>query len=257
MKRNVKRSVITALIYCMGIGGLSMFVGALHPVSYADNLNGYKTESQERSDSLRNKDDLKENDSAPVSALVSNPVDIPTPIPTPTPSPAPSPIPTPLPVYELEEGGHPDIEKFFQDYYVAYNSCDYDLLKTLVTDPENMQPLADLKNETRFLDDIRNITCYIMKSYEEGSYIVYVYHELKYVNIKTRYPKLDKFYLVTDETGNFKIFSSEMDETLKAYYDDRDQDEKVQKVIEETDQKAQQVLNEDADLRIYLEALNN
>ena len=96
-----------------------------------------------------------------------------------------------------------------------------------------------------------------MKSYEENAYIVYVYYELKYVNIKTTLPRLDKFYLVNDDEGNLKIFTSEMDETLKNYFDERDQDEKVQSIIQMTNEKAKEALNNDVDLRVYVEALYN
>ena len=255
MKPNMKRSLTMMLIYCMGIGGLSLFVGALHPISYAGDLDGTKTQ-KEISDTgdLQDKSNRQDGDTAAETfnaMLNSNP----SPAPTPLPSPTPSPTPTPPPVFELEEGGYPEIEKFFQDYYVAVNSCDYTLLKSLLTNPENIQPLPDLQKETRFLDDIRDIKCYVMKSYEEGAYIVYVYHEMKYVNIKTTYPKVDKFYLITDENGNFKIFTSEMDDTLKAYYEERDQDEKVKELIENTDKKAKEALDKDVDLRVYLEAI--
>lgn len=240
----------------MGIGFLTLFVGTLSPISSADGLTeemNIKEENYNTNNNLKNEGEPKDNDNDLVSAF--NATTNPTYTSPPSPTPSPSPTPTPPPVFELVEGGHPDIEKFFQDYYVIKNSCDYTLLKSLMTDPDKIQPLPDLQKETRFLDDIRDITCYIMKSYEEDSYIVYVYHEIKYINIKTPYPKLDKFYLITDEEGNLKIFSSEMDETLKAYYEERDEDEKVLELIQSTNEKAKEALNNDVDLRVYLEAL--
>lgn len=254
MKRNLKGSFIISLIYCMGIGALTLFIGTLYPVYHADGeINNKINEDNrfdEHNDSLGDEISINSNDSSQETykALSQN---VPTTLPTPTSEP------TPPPVYEFEEGGYPDIEKFFLDYYVAKNSCDYSILKSLLTDPEKIKPLPDLQKETRFLDDIRNITCYISKSYEENAYIVYVYYELKYINIKTVYPQLDKFYLVADKEGNFKIYSSEMEEPLKTYYEERDQDEKVQELIENTNEKAKEALNNDVDLRVYLEALNN
>lgn len=252
----MKRSIIITLIYCMGIGALTLFIGALYPVSSADGemnnkqekyLNEEGTNKGHKSDDSINDDDKAMETFKAENASIN----------APRPQASPTPQPTPPPVYELVEGGYPEIEKFFQDYYVAKNSCDYSLLQSLLTDPERIQPLPDLQKETRFLDDIRDITCYVMKSYEDGAYIVYVYHEMKYINIKTAYPQLDKFYLITDEEGNLKIFSSEMDETLKAYYEERDQDEKVQELMQKTNEKAQEALNNDVDLRVYLEALYN
>jgi len=237
----------------MGIGSLSLFVGALHPISYAGDLAKNNEADTVKKNSENDNPEVNDETSR-VFSVMSTPAD--TQVSAPSPSPTPSPTPTPLPVFELKKGGYPEIEKFFQDYYVALNSCDYEILKSFITDPENMPQLSELEKETRFLDDIRDITCYVMKSYEDGAYIVYVYHELKYINIKTTYPKLDKFYLITDKSGNFKIFTSEMDEPLKAYYEERDQDEKVRELLENTNEKAKEALDKDEDLRLYLEALN-
>ncbi len=250
----MKKPIILTIIYTLGIGCLSICIGALYPVKNTDdtaeaiNIESKipaaddKNESKQEGNAADN-----DNDSKPSPTLTS----------TPTLSPTPASTPTPPPVYELTEGGYPEIEKFFHDYYVAWNSCDYSLIKTLLTDPDNAIPLPELQKETRFLDDIRDSVTYVMKSYEENAYIVYVYYELKYVNIKTTLPRLDKFYLVNDDEGNLKIFTSEMDETLKNYFDERDQDEKVQSIIQMTNEKAKEALNNDVDLRVYVEALYN
>lgn len=254
MKRNIKGAFLIFLIYCLGIGCLYFFVKVLYPISYTNN---HTQEDNEKNTSGTFKKADKTSESDITEAITSDSEDMVSLSPTPSPTPTPTPTPTPLPVYKLEKGGYPEIDKFFQDYYVAYNSCDYELLQSLVTEPDNIEPLSDLKKETRFLDDIRDITCYVMKSYEKGAYIVYVYHELKYVNITTTYPKLDKFYLVTDENGKLKIYTSEMDETLKAYYEARDKDEKVKSLIKTTNKKAAEALKSDANLKAYLEALDD
>jgi hypothetical protein len=80
---------------------------------------------------------------------------------------------------------------------------------------------------------------------------------LKYVNIKTTLPRLDKFYLNTDKDGNLSICNTEIDDMLKTYYAARDKDEKVQEIIQMTNEKAKEALNNDVDLRIYVEALYN
>ena len=46
-----------------------------------------------------------------------------------------------------------------------------------------------------------------------------------------------------------------MDDFLKAYFTDRDQDQKVQELIQSVEEKAKDALEKDEDLRIYLEAL--
>lgn len=254
---NMKKSILMTIIYCMGLGGITLTIGGLYPANHKDDVaetlnrdNEIVASSYEGSeDNLDKSEDISGSDLANAYtttnaglALANETI-------------TPEPTPTPLPVYDIIVGGHQEIDKFFQDYYVAWNSCDYDLLKNLTTNPENTIPLLDLKKETRFLDDIRDTTCYVTKSYEDNSYIVYVYYEIKYVNIKTTLPRLDKFYLITDSDGNLKIFNSEMDETLKAYFDERDQDSVVSGIIESTNDKAKAALEKDESLRVYVEAL--
>lgn len=249
MKPNIKKSFIFTLIYCMGFGGIILLIGTLYPVSNSKNISEATSLNQENiytNNNYETSQEVNEINKAEDNNLAGLP---------PTPSPSPTSAPSPAPVFELTKGGVPEIENFFNDYYVANISCDYDLVKSLLTDPDKAKPLSELENETRFLDDIRDITCYIMKSYQDGAYIVYVYNELKYINIKTTYPVLDKFYLIKDQAGDFKIFTSEMDDFLKAYFTDRDQDQKVQELIQSVEEKAKDALEKDEDLRIYLEAL--
>lgn len=257
MKQNMKKSIIMTIIYCMAIGGLTLSIGALYPVNNTDGV----TEAIYRDNELliNSKDNFSNNDTAHADYNMARSAQASTTIATPIPTPGENAIsePTPPPVYDLSVGGYPEIEKFFHDYYVAWNSCDYSLLKSKTTNPDNITPLSDLEKETLFIDDIRDNVYYIMKSYEDNTYIVYAYYEIKYINIKTTLPRLDKFYLITDQAGNLKIYNSEMDEMLKTYYDERDHDEMVSRIIESTNDKANAALKNDEDLRIYVEALYN
>ncbi|MDD4112232.1 MAG: hypothetical protein PHC56_04265 [Herbinix sp.] len=255
MKFNMKKSIILTIIYCMGIGGLTLSIGALHPGSNNGVAEAIKRDKELLIASENTNNDMNQADDKAQSASTSTATATPIPPPEATVTPGPTPIPTPLPVYELSVGGYPEIEQFFHDYYVAWNSCDYDQLKAKTTNPKNITPLIDLEKETQFIDDIRDNMYYIMESYEEDTYIVYVYYEIKYVNIKTTLPRLDKFYLITDDDGNLMIYNSEMNETLKTYYDERDQDSLVSWIIEETINKSNTALKNDENLRIYVEAL--
>lgn len=264
MNKNMKRTIIMALIYSIGIGGISLIIGTLIPINYVDDITKSQNDSQEvlNINNEDTKEDLMINakeDNKSIRSMSINKADAASTQvePTKVPTEAATPTPTPLPLYALEQEGYPEIEKFFLDYYVAKNCCDYDQIKTLVTDPDNISSLEYMEVEAKFLDDIRDITCYVMKSYEDGNYIVYVTYETKYVNLQNTYPMLDKFYLITDDKGELKIETSIMDEKLKTYYDDRDQDEKVQELYESIDYKQKEVLNRDSDLRIYLDALYN
>ncbi|HWT26787.1 MAG TPA: hypothetical protein VN131_02505, partial [Mobilitalea sp.] len=61
-------------------------------------------------------------------------------------------------------------------------------------------------------------------------------------------PGLAKFYLITDKDGKLKIFSGEMDPQLKAYFDARNDDADVQKLIKMTNDKSAAAKKKDGDL---------
>ena len=128
-------------------------------------------------------------------------------------------------------------------------------MESVTTAPRIYLLYSRWRRKSLFLDDIRDLSYYIMKSYEDNAYIVYVYYEMKYVNIKTPLPRLDKFYLITDNDGNLKIYNSEMDDILKTYYEERDNDEAVVDIINHTNYKARQAMESDEELRVYVEAL--
>ena len=268
MKQSMKRSIIMTIIYCMGMGGLSFFIGALYPSNNTEGIAEVIKRDQENViTSVSNNDDSDintgtDNDSteAENSDINYTPTDNSTTAdatPTSVPTPEPTLIPEPQPVYELMVGGYPKIDDFFDDYYVAWNSADHSLLKTLATNPDNIVSSEALDKETLFIDDIRDTTYYVKKSYEDDAYIVYVYYEIKYVNIKTTLPRMDKFYLITDEKGNLKIYNDKMDEALKTYFDERDNDEIISGLLEGTNENAKTALEKDKDLRLYIEALYN
>lgn len=260
MNKNMKKTIIMSLIYSLVIGCLTLFIGALAPIDYSDS-NAVSTEEEVVNSTIDNNNIIASEDYSISSMSLGSSVDeaerrfnqalTPSPIPTSTPTPSP----TAAPVYELEKGDNPKINSLFNDYYVAINGCDLNQLSRLVTDTESMKPIKVMEKETIFIDDIRNIVCYYMKSYEDGAYIVYVTYDIKYMNIKNTYPKLDKFYLITDDNGDLKIFTSKMDEYLKNYYDERDQDEEVTEIKESIAAKQEEVLEKDSDLKAYLDAL--
>ena len=74
---------------------------------------------------------------------------------TATGTPTPSPTPTPIPVYDLEE--IEDMNKFFEEYYMAKAACDVDKLKTLYKDPSKVETREQLQNMVQYIKNIRTL----------------------------------------------------------------------------------------------------
>ncbi len=234
MKLKYKKIILLTTMSTMGIGILTLSLG--HDKKVADD------NSKARSAFVLSDETAVEDDDKGVLAA-SLSLD-----PSTTPTPTIAPTPTPLPVYDIEDEGYPKITKLVKEYYSAKNNRDVDSLKNLLSDPSKVDTQEDLQKKTEYIDDYSNVKVYVKKGFEKGTYIVYAYHEIKFTSINTAAPGLAKFYVVTDKNDNLKIFSGEMDEETKRYYDERNSDEDVIELIKMTEKKSDEAIEKDEDL---------
>lgn len=234
MKLRYKKIVLSVLISTMGIGVITLSV----------NPNNHVKESMKYTNT-------QEKVTPEITAAATiTPSVLPT-IPALTVTPTIAPSPVSLPVYNLESEGYPEINKLMKAYYSAKLKSDKDKLKTLVSDPNDIPSQNKLKNEVQFYEDYSNIKCYVKKSYQEGTYIVFTYYEIKIYNIKTLVPALTEYYVITDNKGNLKIVSGELDQQTYDYCKARKKDADVVKLSDQTDAKLKNALKKDKTLKTF------
>ena len=181
----------------------------------------------------------------------------PTITPTAALSPTVPPTPTEIPVYPIEQAGtYPEIDELFKNYYDAKTKQDVKTLKNILSDPSKAETEKELLSKTEYIEDYRKIKTYTKKGPKEGTYIVYVYHEIKFTSINTAAPGLAKFYVVTDENNKLKIFSGDLDAETKAYYDARNKDEDVAALIAMTEEKSDKAKAKDEDLQNFWKSID-
>lgn len=173
--------------------------------------------------------------------------------PSPTLPPTPIPTPTPIPVYPLEE--MEGIDAFIEVFFIAKASSDIEMLKSVYFDPGKVESREQLQKMVQYIEDYRNIKTYSKKSFEEGAYIVYAYHEIKFSSINTLAPGLSKFYVITDDNGDFKIVS-DMTPEVEEYFNARNEDADVLELIQRTNTKGEEAKAKDEDLMIFWNGLD-
>lgn len=248
MKLKYKKIILLTTMSTMGIGILTLSVSQ-DSTKAQESLNSTATmeaglladnESTEVETTMM----AKADETAALDAAV-----------TVTPSPIPS--PTPSPVYEIEKTGtYPEIDSLFEKYYTAKNNHDVDTLKSILSDPSKADTQEQLESKTEYIEEYRNIKTYTKKGVEDGTYIVYVYHEIKFAGVNTPAPGLAKFYVTPTGNKDLKIFSSDMNEELKKYYDERNEDEDVLAIIDMTNKKSEQAKADDEDLQNFWENID-
>lgn len=143
----------------------------------------------------------------------------------------------------------PDILNLVTKYYTARAEKDYETLKGMCeTFDETTQ--ADIERQDAAVESYSNIIAYSKNGPEEGTFIVYVYFDIKLTGIDTLAPTLREVYAVTDVEGNLMIG----DKTdVENYLMERQADADVQALVEDVDQKLQNAMAQDENLKAFVQ----
>lgn len=156
---------------------------------------------------------------------------------------------------ELQKDAHPEIQQLMEKYFEAKLNCDVEALGQIVYPlagytVEGMENDLGLPESEAFrrVEDFCNISCYTKPGLLEGTYIVWVYFETKYVNVETPAPCMFKAYVCTDETGVY-IYNGTIEGEISNYLDEVSQDEDVVALVNAVNQQLTEACNHDADLK--------
>ena len=108
------------------------------------------------------------------------------------------------------------VMQLINSYYGALatgDSATVSALKSNVTDEEKIK----LEKRAELLESIDNIQVYTRPGPAEGTYVAFVYYEMKFVDIETRSPGLTTIYICRNEDGSLYINNEEWDEATTAY----------------------------------------
>ncbi|QHQ59649.1 hypothetical protein Ana3638_01595 [Anaerocolumna sedimenticola] len=145
----------------------------------------------------------------------------------------------------LEKDAYNEINKLIGKYYVAKLKNDIDNFKPLVND-SNLIDMEDNSRRTKYIDDYKNLACYTKKALEEGTFIVYAYQEVKFNNIETLAPGLDRFYVKTNDKGKPYIYFGEIDKNTENYINETQESEDVMKLINSVNMKYEKAAAKDS-----------
>jgi len=148
---------------------------------------------------------------------------------------------------DLEKDAYAEVNAIVQQYYDYMSAGDMEGLASVVDEISEEEKNRILRSKD-LVEGYQNISCYTKKGLEENSYLVFVYYELKFVQIETPAPGLSPLYVYTNEEGNLCIFNGEPGEELKAYAEQMGQEEDVLALREEVRVKYEEAKAADEEL---------
>lgn len=139
-------------------------------------------------------------------------------------------------------------------YCTARAAKDYDTLAQIWEVFDETTTPAELEREDAAVESYSNIMTYSKPGMTDGSYVVYVYLDIKLTGINTLAPSLWEEYLITNESGDLVIADKESSKELQDFLLELQSDEDVQVLIADVDQKLEDAKEQDEDLKNFVES---
>lgn len=153
----------------------------------------------------------------------------------------------------LEENAYPEVNTLIESFYAAWGQKNVDAMKEL-TDNFSSTDETKVVNAT-YIEGYDNIQVYTKKGLDENSYVVFVSYDLKFQGIDTPAPGLSELYVIRDDSGNWKIHNDDSDQEVQECIEKTRQEEDVQELISQEEERYNKALDSDEELKTYLEQL--
>ena len=141
-------------------------------------------------------------------------------------------------------------------YYTARADKDFDALAEMceMFDDTNR---SKIEAEDSAIESYSNFMTYSKAGLTDGSYVVYVYFDVKLKDIDTMSPSLHDMYLITNEEGNLIIADYADDAEIEAYMQQMRTDSDVQALIADVDKSMEEKMDADPALKSFIESISS
>ncbi|SCY46681.1 SH3 domain-containing protein [Butyrivibrio sp. INlla14] len=109
-----------------------------------------------------------------------------------------------IPELKMEENAYPEVNALIQEYYNASANGDSEVITSIYKGLEETELLKAVA-AADYIEEFQNIKVYTKPGPVAGSFVAYVYNEVKLYNYPKAVPGLESMYICTDEDGKLYI----------------------------------------------------
>lgn len=149
-----------------------------------------------------------------------------------------------------------ELETLVNRYFTAKQQVDMDTIGQCVSDVTHVDE-KKLLAESEYVEAYENIQCLVLDGYKKGSYLVYVYYEMKIYDIDTLMPSLNALYITMNENNSFQIYLGTLESEEQKYIDEQHQSKRVKDLIATVQNKLADVTSSDSKARDFYEMLES
>lgn len=156
---------------------------------------------------------------------------------------------------DLQVNAYPAVNDLINKFYTAMGSGDVDSLAQIVN-PLTDDMKTQIQQKKEYIEGYNNITCYTKIGPEVNSYVVFVYYEIKFININTLVPGEAPVYVCTNEDGSLYINQGELTPEVTSYISDVAANQDVVDLVSSVNTKFQEAQAADPDLKAFIDKLS-
>lgn len=161
-----------------------------------------------------------------------------------------------LPGGTLEKDTNQAVSTLVNAYFAAVQDCDVEALAALVDSADSISA-EQLQAEREFVEGYQNISCYTLNGLTDGTYVVYVAYDMKFLNVETPAPCLIRLYVCTNADGGLYIFNQEnsMDSSVVSYMEEINAREDIKALMSDVDSRLTEAMAADEALNALVSKL--
>ena len=138
-------------------------------------------------------------------------------------------------------------------YYTALAAGDSATIQSIKADVTE-KSLIEMETRALYTESIDNIQVYTRPGPEEGSYVAFVYYEMKFYDIETRSPGLTTIYICSREDGSLYIREN-WDDSITAYIEQIASEEVIADFFTRVQDSYNNALGQDVALKLRMEGM--
>ena len=150
----------------------------------------------------------------------------------------------------LQESNNEQINILVGKYFSARQTGDLEIMSELFTDPSAIDK-TKLNLLRNYIEEYKNIKCHLIENEKKDAYCVYVQYEIKLFNIVTPAPSLTVLYITQGSDGDYKIFNSPQDESIRKFIEASDKNIEIIKLKNRIEKEYEEVRKNDPDLNEF------
>lgn len=161
-----------------------------------------------------------------------------------------------VPQVALEEGTHPDVEALMEKYYKALADGDMDTITEINNNIDETEKLR-IEETAKYISEYASIKVYTKVGLEDGTYLAYVYSEVKFEDYDKNVPGMQAYFICTDDDGNLYINDGEESDTVRNYIREVSLQDDVVDLNNEVAVAYNDMLDSDENLSVFLADLTS